>query len=158
MFGFDSFAAQPYATAPSTAAAPPTKRDEAGRRRSKRQRKPVVVEVDGQEIVVETVEEAEALAEKVRADAQQLAEQALQRAAAVQRRPRRKVLQDARKALALPSIEVDGKSLIANLLRSVISDVRSLFESTIRDIEIGALMRQRQQLEEDDEDVLMLLL
>jgi hypothetical protein len=70
------------------------------------------------------------------------------------------VLQDARKTLVLPSIEVNGDALMADLMRVAVSDVKSLFESTMRAIEIGALMRQReqQQLDEDDEDVLMLLL
>lgn len=161
--------ARPWADGPAAAVvAPPppppppetsSNQGAGGSRKSRRQRKPVVIEIDGKDIVVETLEEAEELVEKIKASAQELADQALQRAAAVQRRPRRKVLQDARKTLVLPSIEVDGDALMADLMRVAVSDVKSLFESTMRAIEIGALMRQQeQQLEEDDEDVLMLLL
>jgi hypothetical protein len=126
--------------------------------RSKRKRQRAVVEIDGREVVVESVEEAQALVEQLKADAEKAAQQALERAANVQKRPQRKVLQDARKALALPSIEVRGDDMVADLMRSAVRDVESLYQSTLQSIEIGALMRRHQQQEEDDEDVLLLLL
>jgi len=133
------------------------RRNQGAGKSKRRTRKPVVVEIDGEDFVVSSEEEAEALVANVKAEAEEVAQLAMTRAATVQKRPPRKVLQDARRALVVPSIQVSGDDAVADIMRAAVSDVQELYQSAMRSIEIGALMRKQAQ-EQDEEDVLMLLL
>jgi hypothetical protein len=120
-----------------------------------RRRRPVVVEIDGQDFVVESVEEAQALLDKAKEEAETLAKVQIQRAAKAEKRPTGKVIADARKTLVLPAIKAPG---LEDYAAQVLADIRETYASTMRTIEVAALLRKRDRDEEDDEEVLMLLL
>jgi hypothetical protein len=129
----------------------------AGSSKKRRERKPVVVEIDGKDVVLESAQEAEELLSRVRAESEEAAETALKRASSAQKRPARKVIADARKALQVPEIFADTPA-IQSIADRLLDDIQALYQSTINTIEIGALLRRQQALDEDDEDVILLLL
>lgn len=112
------------------------------------------VEIDGEVFDVGSAEEAEDLIESAKVEATKRAEIALERANRAQKRPIRKVLADARKALELPEIRVNGLDGVA---AKALEDIRAVYESAIQAIEISALLRKREEEEMDDEDILLLL-
>ncbi len=122
-----------------------------GGRPSKRRRYTVVV--DGEEFAVDSPAEAEAVLKEARQVAEQKAQEVLQRAAKAEKRPIRKVLADARKALPVPKITTDAP---ISGLNEILSEIESLYRSTLQTVEIGALLR-RQEDEEDDEAILLLI-
>jgi hypothetical protein len=65
------------------------------------------------------------------------------------------VLHDARKALQVPQISTP--KALEGIAKQALTSVQSLYDSTMRDIEIAALFRRAQAQEDDDEDVLMLM-
>ena len=86
--------------------------------------------------------------------AEEKAEQALDRANKAQKRPQRKVMADARKALREPSIYApEFPELAADVQRQI----RAIYDSALQAIEISALLRKREEDEMDDEDILLLL-
>ena len=112
------------------------------------------VTVDGEDFQVSSVEEAQEILAKVRESAEEQAEVVTQRAKAVSNRPQRKVLADARKSLAVPSIKVPADMRpAAEALRA---EIESIYNAAIQAVEIGALLRK--QAEQDDEDDLLMLL
>lgn len=132
-----------------------TRNQGAGKSRRKSQR--YVLAIDGKDVIVSGYAEAQALIDSAKEAAEAKADEALQRANASQRRPIGKVIRDARKALVVPSIEAPPE--LADYARKVLDDIQATYAQRLRDIEITALMRQRerQQQEEDDEDILMLI-
>lgn len=141
-----------YSGAPAPVPAPA--QQGAGRSRKRRR---YTVEIDGQEYDVASPAEAEAI---LKAKAEKAAQEAVERAQKAERRPGRKVLADARKSLTLPTVSLPAAApsdLTAGINASL-EAVRELYESTLRTIEIAALLRKQRQDEEDDEEVLMLLL
>lgn len=127
----------------------------AGRSSAKRRRR-VEVEVDGKVISVSSVEEAHAVLEDLREQAEKIAAKTIERAAVRTKTPVRKVLQDARKALQVPEI-VAPKSL-RDAANQIIGDIRSQYESALASVEIAAFLAKRErEIEEDDEEVLLLL-
>lgn len=136
------------------AAVPSTAPTAAGRPARKRQRN-YVVEIDGEDHIVGSVAEARALLDKMQEEAEQVAAVAIERASKATTKPIRKVLHDARKALQVP--QITAPKLLDVLAKSALTSVESIYASTMRDIEIAALLRRAQIAEEDDEDVLMLM-
>ena len=126
----------------------------AGRPARKRTRN-YVVEIDGEDHIVGSVAEARALLDTVQEEAAQVAAVAVERAAKATKKPIRKVLHDARKALQVP--QITAPKALAPITEQALTGVQSLYDSTMRDIEIAALFRRAQAQEDDDEDVLMLM-
>lgn len=124
----------------------------AGRPRRTRQR--VVVEIDGEDFIAESVEEARALLDKAKDAAEEKASIAVKRATEAKKRPARKIVADARKSLALPTINAPGLEDYAGQIAQQIED---LYRSTIRTIEVESLLHNRDRAEEDDEDILLLI-
>ena len=113
-----------------------------------------MVEIDGEVFAVSSVEEAEAILDQAKEQAHEIAQTAVQRAVAAKTKPIGKLLQDAKRALLVPSIEAPEIQAYAS---KVTADIRELYESTFRTIEIAAQMARRQREEEDDEDILLLI-
>lgn len=126
-----------------------------------RARKRYRVEIDDQSFEVSSADEAQALLAQARQLAEQRAEQALQRSLKAQKRPKRQVLKDARKALPEPRVTVSGDDAVAQqillLVQGFSQEIALLYRSTLQTIEIGALMR-RVHDEQDEEDALLALL
>lgn len=127
----------------------------AGRSKRRQDKRPVVVEIDGEDFVVNSEEEAVALLDKAKEQAEQLAQVQIARAAKAERRKTGKVIADARKTLVVPQIKAPG---LESYAAQVLADIRDTYASTMRTIEVAALLRKRDREEEDDEDVLLLLL
>jgi hypothetical protein len=125
-----------------------------GKKRIRRRR--IVVEIDGEEFVVESVADAKTLLDLARKEAQDKAKIAQDRANAALSRPVRKVLQDARKALAEPSVVVPKE--LQSAADTMLDDIRALYASTLQSIELSILMRQAEREQEDDELILLLLM
>jgi hypothetical protein len=123
-----------------------------GAGRSSRRKRRYEVEIDGEVFDVESVAEATAILEKVKELAEEKAAEALNRASKSVKRPVRKVLADARKALPIPEIRTDAP--VSDAVNALLSEIADLYRSTIQTIEIGALLRRRE--DEDDEEVLLL--
>jgi hypothetical protein len=122
--------------------------------KSKRRRKKTQVEIDGEIFTVNSKEEATQLLEAAKQEAEKVAALAVDRASKATRRPARKVLADAKKALQVPVIDADED------LRSEVDKLREeitqMFQNALQTVEIAALMRKA-EIEEDDEDVLLLI-
>ena len=127
----------------------------AGKSRPQRKRK-YQVEIDGEVFAVESAAQAEQILEDVRAKAEATAAEAVQRASKAKRRPVRKVLADAKKALVVPEI-VTGPDM-RDMANQLLGQIRSQYDSAMASIELAALMAKRdREIDDDDEDVLLLL-
>ena len=124
-----------------------------GAGRSKRRRRHVV-EIDGEDFIVNSEEEALELLERAKQEAEQVAKQAIERAAKVKVRPVRKVIADARKSLALPDIKAPG---LEDYAAQITQHIEELYQDALRTIEIAALIAKREREDEDDEDILLLM-
>ncbi len=120
----------------------PRKNQDAG---SPRKKKKHTVEIDGQVYEVSNRYEAEQLAERLREIALKKAQEAIKQAQRSPKIPKRKILQDARKALIPPEIAPEP----------VKAEIEDIYKDTLRTIEISYLMRKLE--EEEDEFLLMLL-
>lgn len=125
-----------------------------GAGRPRRQRQRVVVEIDGEDFIAESVEEARALLDKAKDAAEEKASIAVKRATEAKKRPARKIVADARKSLAPPTINAPG---IEDYAGQIAQQIEDLYRSTIRTIEVESLLRNRDRAEEDDEDILLLI-
>ena len=119
-----------------------------------RRRRLHVVEIDGEDFIVGSEEEAVALLENAKEEAEQIARQAIERAAKVKVRPVRKVIADARKSLALPDIKAPG---LEDYAAQITQHIEELYQDALRTIEIAALIAKREREDEDDEDILLLM-
>jgi len=142
-------------------AAPVARAEEpAGKPSRDRKRRRYQVEIDGRVYDVDSPDEAKAVIAEAAQRAQELAQQAIDRAANAPHRARRKVLADARKALRAPEIRVDGSDAAAQQIAReadvFMQRLDALYADTMRSIEIGALMRQR--LAEDEDDAMTALM
>lgn len=124
-------------------------------RPSKERRRPRVVEIDGEDFVVSSAEEAQALLDQAKEQAKELAALAIKRAAEAEKKPAYKVIKDAKRLLEVPQIEAPDE--FAPLVAETQAEIRSIYESALASVEIAALLAKRQREEEDDEDVLLLL-
>lgn len=113
-----------------------------------------VIEIDGKDIVVESAEEAQALLDGLKADAEKKAAVAVQRAISAPNRKPRKVVADARRFLQVPAIEAPGFEAAA---AETLASIEALYRSAMVTVEVAALLAKRQREEEDDEDVLLLI-
>jgi hypothetical protein len=127
----------------------------AGKPSRSRSRKRYQVEIDEQVFDVSSPEEAQALLDQAKEQAEEVAKAAIERAAKTRKTSPRKVLSEARKALQVPEIEAEDAE-VRDAAQEVMRQIEDLYASAMRDIEIAALLR-RKELEEDDEDVLLLL-
>lgn len=139
-----------YSGGPAPAPAPAQK----GAGRSRR-RRPHVVEIDGEDFIVGSAEEAQELLERAKEEAAQVAKVAIERASKVRNRPVRKVLADARKAMQVPAI--DAPPDLEAYADQITRQIESLYADALRTIEIAALIAKREREDEDDEDVLLLM-
>jgi hypothetical protein len=125
-----------------------------GAGRARRRVRRVVVEIDGEDFIVNSEEEAIALLDKAKEEAEALAKVQVQRAAKAAVRKPRKVVADARKTLAVPTIKAPG---LEEYVSKIMDDIRDTYASSMRTIEVAALLRKRDRDEEDDEEILMLI-
>ena len=126
-----------------------------GKSRKPRKRR-LQVEIDGQVIEVATEQEAEAVLAEAAQRATETAKLAIDRAVKAKRRPVRKIVRDAEKALTVPDVAVSPS--LQSYADQMIGKIRAEYQSALSAIEIAAHMAQRErEIEEDDEDVLMLL-
>ena len=142
------------ATLASPATAPETSGGGIPRRLRRRQR--YVVEIDGEEFVVDTPDQALELLNKAKQEAKELAEKAVKRAAAATKRPTRKVIADARRALSTPEIKAPPE--LMDVAASVMESIQATYKEALQAVEIAAWMAKRDaDIERDDEDILLLL-
>ena len=126
-----------------------------GKSRKPRKRR-YQVEIDGEVHEVESLQEAEAVLAEAAQKATETAKLAIERAAKAKRRPVRKIVRDAEKALEVPAVSVPPS--LQSYADQMIGKIRAEYQSALSAIEIAAHMAKRErEIEEDDEDVLMLL-
>ncbi len=126
-----------------------------GKSRKPRKRR-YQVEIDGEVHEVESLQEAEAVLAEAAQKATETAKLAIDRAVKAKRRPVRKIVRDAEKALTVPDVAVSPS--LQSYADQMIGKIRAEYQSALSAIEIAAHMAQRErEIEEDDEDVLMLL-
>lgn len=119
-----------------------------GRRRLK-------LEIDGKLIDVRSKEEALAVLERIKAEAEETAAQVVERAIKATRRRPSKILADARKALQPPEIEAPQYQ---DAVDAVMAEIADLYKQTLQTVEIEALMKKAQAEKEDEEVILAALL
>ena len=126
-----------------------------GKSRKQRKRR-YQVEIDGEVHEVESLQAAEEVLAEAAQKATETAKLAIERAAKAKRRPVRKIVRDAEKALTVPDVAVSPS--LQSYADQMIGQIRAEYQSALSAIEIAAHMAKRErEIEEDDEDVLMLL-
>ena len=126
-----------------------------GKSRKPRKRR-YQVEIDGEVHEVESLQEAEEVLAEAAQKATETAKLAIERAAKAKRRPVRKIVRDAEKALEVPAVSVPPS--LQSYADQMIGKIRAEYQSALSAIEIAAHMAKRErEIEEDDEEVLMLL-
>ena len=127
-----------------------------GGRPKKTRRRRVQVEIDGEVIEVESLDEAQAVLAEAAQKATETAKIAVERASKAKRRPVRKIIRDAEKAFTVPKVSVPPR--LQSYADQMIGQIRAEYQSALSAIEIAAHMAKRErEIEEDDEEVLMLL-
>ncbi|MBK6786326.1 MAG: hypothetical protein IPG77_01370 [Betaproteobacteria bacterium] len=102
------------------------------------------------------MDEAQAVLAEAAQKATETAKLAVERAAKAKRRPVRKIVRDAEKALTVP--QVSAPPSLQSYADQMIGKIRAEYQSALSAIEIAAHMAKRErEIEEDDEEVLMLL-
>lgn len=124
---------------------PEERRKDAGRPKRKRYREKFVVEIDGQDFVVQSAEEAEILL----AEARQTVEEAVQEAPKAQQK------------IKAPRIRVRGTpgpdlSELVSIVKESREQIRAIYERA-RDAEIAMLLRMRAEQDEDDAITVLML-
>ncbi len=119
-----------------------------------RRRQRYIVEIDDEEFEVSSPEEAEALLTEAKELAHQRAAQAIERAQKATKRPKPKVLADAKKAMPVPVISASPE--IEPVALAVVEEIRSIYRDAMRVVEMMALLRRAD--EEEEESLLLLLL
>jgi hypothetical protein len=135
---------------------PPVPQQSGGGKSRKPRKRRYQVEIDGEVHEVESLQEAEDVLAEVAQKATETAKLAIERAAKAKRRPVRKIVRDAEKALTVPDVAVSPS--LQSYADQLIGKIRAEYQSALSAIEIAAHMAKRErEIEEDDEDVLMLL-
>lgn len=129
---------------------PGRRRNDAGGRKK---RKKYEVEIDGEVYLANSEDEALHILEKTKEEAEATAKLAIERATRAERRPVRKALADAKKALQTP--EIDVSEVISEPAQVIRDEIDELYKDALRTIEIAALMRKQA---EDEEEALLLML
>ena len=127
-----------------------------GHPKKDRKRKRVLVEIDGEEFIVASEEEAVLLLEQLREEAQKQADLVIERARKAVKRPSRKVIADARKSLVLPEIKAD--TTVSDMVAKISQEIEDLYKNALRTVEIGTLLKKQQDFEDDEETALLMLL
>ena len=105
---------------------------------------------------VESLQAAEEVLAEAAQKATETAKLAIERAAKAKRRPVRKIVRDAEKALTVPDVAVSPS--LQSYADQMIGQIRAEYQSALSAIEIAAHMARRErEIEEDDEEILMLL-
>jgi hypothetical protein len=127
-----------------------------GGKPKKTRKRRLQLEIDGEVIEVNSVQEAETILEEIRVKAEEKARVAVSRATKVKRKEVRDVIRDARKTLQVP--EITAPPDLRDYASQMIGQIRAEYESALKSIEIGVLIaRQEAEIEQDDEEILMLL-
>ena len=135
---------------------PPVPQQSGGGKSRKPRMRRYQVEIDGAVHEVESLQEAEEVLAEAAQKATETAKLAIERAAKAKRRPVRKIVRDAEKALEVPAVSVPPS--LQSYADQMIGQIRAEYQSALSAIEIAAHMARRErEIEEDDEEVLMLL-
>ena len=135
---------------------PPVPQQSGGGKSRKPRKRRYQVEIDGEVHEVESLQEAEEVLAEAAQKATETAKLAIERAAKAKRRPVRKIVRDAEKALEVPAVSVPPS--LQSYADQMIGQIRAEYQSALSAIEIAAHMARRErEIEEDDEEVLMLL-
>ena len=135
---------------------PPVPQQTGGGKSRKPRKRRYQVEIDGEVHEVESLQEAEAVLAEAAQKATETAKLAIDRAVKAKRRPVRKIVRDAEKALTVPDVAVSPS--LQSYADQLIGKMRAEYQSALSAIEIAAHMAKRErEIEEDDEEVLMLL-
>ena len=135
---------------------PPVPQQSGGGKSRKPRKRRYQVEIDGEVHEVESLQEAEEVLAEAAQKATETAKLAIERAAKAKRRPVRKIVRDAEKALEVPAVSVPPS--LQSYADQMIGKIRAEYQSALSAIEIAAHMAKRErEIEEDDEEVLMLL-
>jgi hypothetical protein len=124
-----------------------------GSKKGRKPRRPLTVEIDGETFSVNSREEALALLEQAKQTAEENAKLTVERAAAAEKRPTRKVLKDAREALQEPEIEASED--LAAEAEAVKAEIDALYKDAMVKVEIAARLRRE---EDEDETALLMLI
>lgn len=128
-----------------------------GGKAKKTRRRRYEVEIDGEIFEAPSLDAAYEILETARKEAEKVAAVAVERAAKAKRRPVKKVLADAKKALKVPHVRVSAPEL-ADFANQIIGNIQSQYESALHAVEIAAHMARRElEIEMDDEDVILLI-
>jgi hypothetical protein len=119
-------------------------------------RKRFVVEVDGELFEVRSEQEAVKVLEQLVVLAKEQANLAIDRAQKAQKRPKRKVLADARKTLVIPKVEANR--WLSDMADQAMLKIEEIYEDALRIIEIGALLKKRDDDDEDEIATILLML
>jgi hypothetical protein len=122
-------------------------------KKGKKPRRPLTVEIDGETFSVNSREEALALLEQAKQTAEENAKLTVERAAAAEKRPTRKVLKDAREALQEPEIEASED--LAAEAEAVKAEIDAMYKDAMVKVEIAARLRRE---EDEDETALLMLI
>ena len=135
---------------------PPVPQQSGGGKSRKPRKRRYQVEIDGEVHEVESLQEAEAVLAEAAQKATETAKLAIDRAVKAKRRPVRKIVRDAEKALTVPDVAVSPS--LQSYADQLIGKIRAEYQSALSAIEIAAHMAKRErEIEEDDEEVFMLL-
>jgi len=128
-----------------------------GGKPKKTRKRRLQLEIDGEVIEVNSVQEAETILEDIRVKAEEKARVAVAKSTkAVKVSPARDVIRIAKKSLQVP--EITAPPDLRDYASQMIGQIRAQYESALKSIEISALMaRQEAEIEQDDEEILMLL-
>jgi hypothetical protein len=119
-------------------------------------RKRFVVEVDGELFEVRSEQEAVNVLEQLVELAKKQAEVTVERAQKANKRPKRKVLSDARKSLVIPKVEANR--WLSDMADQAMIRIEEIYEDALRIIEIGALLKKRDDDDEDEIETILLML
>jgi hypothetical protein len=117
-----------------------------------RKRRRYVVEIDGQEFLVESVQEATELLQRARSIAERQAEEKSERATKVLRKKAK--VPEVR--IAAPEIKVSPE--LRAELAPIVDDIRRLYRRAAEIAELRLLLLKEMRQEDDDEDDVLLLL
>lgn len=114
------------------------------------------LEVDGEVIEVNSIQEAQTILDGIREKAEETASVAVSKSTKAKKKEVRDVIRDARKTLQVP--EIIASPDLRDYASQMIGQIRAQYESALKSIEIGVLLSRRDaEIEQDDEEILMLL-
>lgn len=129
----------------------------AGRKRKHgdREQRRFEVEIDGEVFEAASEDEALAILDAAKAEAQANADKTVERATKAEKRPTRKILADARKSLTAP--EIVAPDPIKTRADTVVAEIEAIYKEAMQLVEMAALLRKKEQEDEDEAIILMLV-